>query len=142
MQTEAGRDEDVHRWWTGKLSNLIELNVESYEIYVLNHTTDSLVFENVTWVIMFVTKDERNSLFYGGHLHNLSAELEQTHPGLYKFTYVDTDVDGIMYETYRARFEPHIFVLDPETGMAYSWEMQYNHTDAKSWLLEKWYLTS
>lgn len=78
-------------------------------------------------------------------MHNLAVDYEEEgHPnkGKYEFTFVNRDLEPLLTDTYNAILNPHIFVLDPETQKAYSWDGVKDSSHFDDWLLKKEYLQS
>ena len=121
-----------------RLKNLIELSGEMYDYYMVDRFSGQFVVKNNTsYIIIFCRKEDRKSFMFAEHLNNLTAEIKEL--GNYKLAYVDEMLDQDLHAAFDTRQTPHVFLMDGEDGMVYSWDYFKDPTNFTQWVKDKEY---
>jgi len=124
-----------------RLPNLIELSGEMYDLYMVNQDTGDFIVKNKTsYIMIFCRKEDRKSFMFAEHLNNITDSIKEL--GDIKMTYVDEQLDPELQAAFDTRMQPHVFFIDGEDGMAYSWDYFLDPTNFTSWIKDKTYKES
>lgn len=133
-------DNKYHATYDMRLTNLIELSGEMYDLYIVDRHNGAFLGIEVTWVIIFCKKEDKKSFLFAEHLHNITESLQAK--GQYKLAYVDISLDPELQASFDVRTEPHVFVIDGQNGHTYSWDFFLHPETIEDWILNKDYKNS
>lgn len=91
---------------------------------------------NTTWIMVFIHKDTNRSFQLCAYWQRFSEDL---HKNGFKLIYVDMALDDEIVYAYDVYNDPHPWVIDNETGMAYSINMSMDFNESLSYFVNRTY---
>ena len=107
----------IHDQWDFQIHNVTELSHEMYSQYIINEWTSQQMHPNTSWIMIFIEKNHNASYGLCHAFDKVSGALNEAG---FKITYVDIFMDDELLMAYDIANIPMPWVIDNETGMAYS----------------------